>query len=198
LRSAPAGPEAETGAVPLAAVDPTRAAWRDLRRRLRHWLFGARVNPWLLTVAAASLLVSVGLGVRLVGVEERLAAAGRAAPVVNLPTLSLTTGRRGAEADTVRVAPGQPFYVSVTPELRCDAYRAEVSAAAADGGAGTVTLDGLRRDERGSLNALLYRPPGRYTLRLFGCQPESRLSAQDFRVEAAAAPPPPDDGGHGR
>lgn len=188
---------------PAAPVDfATAAGWRDLRRRLHrlgHWM-----NPLLLTFAAASLLVSIGLGVRLYRVEEQLAAGAVASrPVVNLATLDLTSGRRGAVQPRVAVVPGQPLWLGVTPQRRCPVYRAEVT-----GGGERRTLDGLRRDERGSLNALLYLPAGSYTLRLFGCQPEERLEEQDFRVEAASpdatspdpvSPDPvPGDGDRGR
>jgi hypothetical protein len=181
----PAAPPADLG---------TAAAWRDLRRRLHRFSFGNAVNPLLLTLAAASLLVSVGLGVRLHRVEERLAAGATASrPAVNLATLDLTAGRRGAAEPAVAVAPGQPLWLGVTPQRRCPVYRVEV-----EGGGETRPLDGLRRDERGSLNALLYLPAGRYTLRVFGCQPEERLEEQDFRIETAPSESAPDGGGSDR
>jgi hypothetical protein len=178
---ATASPGADDRPVPptdLAAA----VGWRELRRRLRRLSSRSAWKPLLATVAAASLLICVGLGVRLYRVEQRLAGHGGAPverPVVNLAGLDLTGGSRGAAPPVVEVAPGDPLWLAVTPPRRCPVYRAAV-----EGGGEARTLDGLRRDARGSLNLLLYLDPGLYELHLYGCEPEERVDEHRFRVAA--------------
>jgi hypothetical protein len=188
-----AGPTPEPAAAPVAATEPSGAAWHDLLRRLRP-----RILPtWLPALAAASLLLCVGLGWRLAVVENRLqraedqlAAAGTPAPVVNLATLFLTAVRGDGATPTVSTVPGEPLHLAVSPERRCPVYRAEIFRAGtgtsagggAEGAEPVVSLPGLARDGRGSLNALVRLQAGDYTLRLYGCQPEELLRRQEFRV----------------
>lgn len=157
----------------------TGAAWRELRARLRG-IGRGRAVPWLGAIAAALLVVTVGLGVRVVDLERQ-----RGGAVAGLQTVDLISGR--AAADSVELASGTALRLVVRPpEPRCESYRAQI------GGPRQETLS-LTPNPLGNLEVLLLPPvpAGSYSLRLTGCDPPRELAEHHFAISR------PDTGGHG-
>jgi hypothetical protein len=184
-----AGDQAATAAE-KSAEEPAdfamRAGWRDLRRRLPR-RSGARSQfPPLLTAIAATLLVAVvGLGTWVWELESERSGGF---VVGEVASLELGAASRSAEGEAVEIEPGDSLRLAIYAEERCPEYRVEVSgpntgASPGPGRAETRTRGGLERDEFGLVTPLLVRPaPGRYTVRLLGCEPEREISLHGFEI----------------
>lgn len=171
---------AASGAAPAVPDLETRRAWRELRSRLPaagatgdRSAAGAGQRWWAAT-AAALLLVSLGLGSWVWELRQ-----AQQQPVANLRTLELAATRQGGGAADVELAPGAPLLVVLEPVASCAAYRLTLDGPGA--GAPRVLPD-LRRDDRGLLTLLLTGEPGRYVLRLSGCDPPRPLQEHAFRI----------------
>jgi hypothetical protein len=159
-----AGATAGQGPSDLAA----HAGWRDLKERLpdaRPWF--RRLPPLLSTIAAALLVSTVGLGFRVLTLQEELNR-----PVVNPQTLTLAVTR----ADTEPTAPSGQVRLVLQPAERCPAYTAELEGPAAQ------TIPGLERDDGGVVSLLVRLDPGSYGLRLYGCEPRRELEEHRFQI----------------
>jgi hypothetical protein len=159
-----------------------RAGWRDLQARLRPadrrrrgWL-----TPSLAAAAAALLVTTVGLGLRLRDLQR---AEDR--PVANLADLELGAATRAGAEPTAKLPPGAPLRLVLRPSEDCDDYEAVLSGPARGE---SRRVSGLTRDPLGLVTVLLRPAPGRYTLQLRGCDPRRLLAEHDFVV--AREPPP--------
>jgi hypothetical protein len=166
-----AGAAAGTQPAELAA----RAGWRDLQSKLpapRPWF---RRSPILSSVAAALLVTTVGLSVRLAQSQGELSR-----PVANLARLELASGSRAAEEPVAALPPGAPVLLLLAPAARCPAYTAELEGPI-KGDRHTLRL---KPDKLGRLTALLPGRPGEYRLSLTGCEPPRPLEEHRFRITA--------------
>jgi hypothetical protein len=167
--------EAEEAPADLAV----HAAWRDFRKRLpsgeRTPSRGGTRHPWLVALAATLFVAVLGLGAR-VWQLERGAGPGAELLVANLETLELDEPVRSDRVPTKELEPGEPLQLVLFPAERCPSYRAEL--------AGPSDLIALRleRNELGRVSFLIPGKPGRYTLQLFGCEPESHVSTYGFEI----------------
>lgn len=189
---AEAGAAAEIRAGSEAGDEPAdlavHAAWRDFRKRLPAGsAAGAsrarRPTRWLAALAAALFVAVLGLGFQV----WRLVEGGRppeGAVLANLETLELFETVRSDGLPTAALEPDEPLHLVLAPAERCPSYRAELV------GPTEVTVQGLERDERGTVSFLVPVQPGRYTLRLLGCQPERELSTYGFEIQLAGAATP--------
>jgi hypothetical protein len=162
-----AGAAAGQGPSDLAA----HAGWRYLKERLpdaRPWF--RRLPPLLSTIAAALLVSTVGLGFRVLTLQEELNR-----PVVNPQTLTLAVTR----ADTEPTAPSGQVRLVLRPAERCPAYTAELEGPAARD---RQTIPGLERDDGGVVSLLVRLDPGSYGLRLYGCEPRRELEEHRFQI----------------
>lgn len=155
-----------------------RAGWRDLRRRLGEEPEAASGRRAPRTVTALAALAA-GLFVAVVGLSVQLWRSGPDDALANVRTLELQQGLRSDRVPAVEAAPGEYFRGVLFPPEACPVYRAEI---AGPGGAEVTRLDGLRRDELDQLSFLFRGEPGRYTLRLFGCEPEREVSSYGFEI----------------
>lgn len=172
-----------------------RAGWRELQGRLPG-RGGARSRfpPFLTAVAATLLAAVVGLGAWVWELERERVPGFLVGEVASL---ELGAASRSAEDGAVELEPGTHLRLVFRPEEPCPAYRAEVSGPlsgdgdrARDGagaaGAGeprTLTVPGLEPDELGLVDLLFLPPePGRYAVRLLGCEPERELSTHGFEI----------------
>lgn len=166
-----------------------RSGWRDFQRRLGGEAPGATAGgadvrrPRRALVALASL--AAGLFVAALGLSFQLWRLERTdrpeSPVLvaNVRTLELEEGLRSDRVPAVEVEPGEPFQGVLFPPEPCPAYRVEI---AGPGEGEPLRRGGLEVDELGRLAFLLRGEPGRYTLRLFGCEPERELSSYGFEI----------------
>lgn len=175
LAGAGGGEDAAEEPAVLADVS-ARAGWRDLRRQLGDEAAsgrrGSRAVPALVALAA-------GLFVAVVGLSVQLWRTGQDDALANVRTLELEQGLRSDRVPQVEVAPREYIRGVLFPPEPCPVYRAEIVG---PGGAGTLRIEGLRRDELDQLSFLFRRGPGRYTLRLFGCEPEREVSSYGFEI----------------
>jgi hypothetical protein len=155
-----------------------RAGWRDLRRRLGDETQAASGRRASRAVPALAALAA-GLFVAVVGLSLQLWRGGPDDALANVRTLELEQGLRSDRVPAVAAAPGEYFRGVLFPPEPCPVYRAEI---AGPGGAEVTRLDDLRRDELDQLSFLFRGAPGRYTLRLFGCEPERELSSYGFEI----------------
>ena len=176
-----------SSAQPLPADFAVAAGWRELQGRLRRDRGGRRwLAPLLSSLAAASLLLSVGLGLRVQELQRE-----RDRPVANPRVLELPAATRGADQE-IALAPGEWLLLTVEPEDRCDAYEAEIAGPAAND---RRIVPPLHRDEFGRVNVVLPSPqPGRYSLRLGGCASSRETVERFFRIIRPARGVPPSDG----
>ena len=172
----------------LAAV----AGWRDLRSRLP----GARPSrrrlpPWLSTIAASLLLVTVGgLGWKVRSQGEELSRQGEelsrqeqelSRPIVNPMNVEFHSKTRASEEmKSYKLSPGTPFRVVFDQKVRCPLYTAELTGPGGD----AQTIEGLKRDEQGRIAVTWPRglEPGDYGLRLLGCEPRRELQENRFQI----------------
>lgn len=188
-RAAAEGPAEDAGAPADLAV---HAAWRDLERRRAAGAAERAASPRrrsapnrTLVALAATLFVAVlALGVWVWRLDrlDRGTGAGDTVPVANLRSLELTDATRSNGVPTLQVEPGLPFRVVFRPEERCSSYSAEVVPPAGS----AVRLSGLEQNDLGNCDLLLPGEPGRYTLRVFGCEPERQISSYGFEIEPPA------------
>jgi hypothetical protein len=159
-----------------------RAGWRDLQTRLRPAAGSRRgwLTPSLAAAAAALLVTTVGLGLRLRDLQRT-----RDLPVANLTDLELGAATRAGAEPTATLPPGAPLRLVLQPFAVCDDYEAVLSGPAPGEG---ETVRGLRRDPLGLVTVLLRPEPGSYALQLRGCEPRRLLEEHDFVV--AREPPP--------
>ncbi len=150
------------------------AAWRDFERRRGGRPAARRRAPaWLSALAAALLVALVGLGGWIWRLESR-----DGGTVANLRSLELVGALRSGQEATVALPKGDPLRLVLAPAEPCPDYRADL-----EGPAGRQRIPGLERDELGRLTLLLGRAaPGRYTLRLSGCEPEREISTYRFEI----------------
>ncbi len=174
--------EARTAPQPTAGADRTdepadlavHAAWRDFqRRRGARPAVSRRPPAWLAGLAAALLLAVLGLGSWVWQLESR---GDRV--LANLRSLELSEATRSREVPALALPEGEPLRLVLAPPERCLQYRAELT------GPGTRrTVRGLELDELGRVSLLLDRAgPGRYRLRLSGCEPEREISTYRFEI----------------
>lgn len=141
---------------------------------------------WLQALAAALLVVAVGLAVRvasLSGTVEELSRPQANAPVVDL----LGPGVRGAPPGpaVVELAPETLFYtLLLTPEAAdAGVFEAEITP---ETGGPALRVAGLRRNEYRSLSLTLSRRtvgPGRYRVRLFATGSGDRSVVGEHELE---------------
>jgi len=180
-----AGDEREEAPADLAV----HAAWRDLRARLAEAsAAGAaetgrpgratRSQPWLAALAATLFVAVLGLGFQL----WRLGDGGgppEGVVLANVETLELFEEVRSGEDRTVEIEPGGSLQLFLHPEARCPSYRAELAGP----GPGVRRRVELHRNELGQVSFLLLRAePGRYTLRVPGCEPGHEVSTYGFEI----------------
>ena len=179
---AEAGSRSGEGPVDFAV----RAGWRDLQ----GWLPGRegawrRWPPLLSAVAAALALAVVGLGAWVWQLESEREPGFL---VANVESLELGGAGRSGEGEAVELEPGDFLRLVLLPEERCPEYRAEVTGPLAGASPGepeapTRAFSGLERDEYDLVTPLLLDPePGRYTVRLLGCEPEREISLHGFEI----------------
>jgi hypothetical protein len=171
-----AGRMVEERPAELAAV----AGWRELQSRLP----GARPSPprlppWLSTIAASLLLVTVGgLGWKVRSQEEELAR-----PVANSESFELAVARAGRDPSQ-ELLPGTPLRLLISPARRCSLYTVRLEGLKS----GDVqTIKGLRPDKGGRLTPLWPRglEPGSYNLRILGsgCEPgQDKPDERSFQI----------------
>jgi hypothetical protein len=163
---------AGAGPADLAA----RAAWRDLQSRLpaprsRH------PPAWLSTLAAALLVLSLGLGFELWRVQ-----GGQQRLVANVRSLELPPESRAGNDPETGLPTGAPLRLVLAPAVRCPVYEAEL---AGPGSRGRQRVEDLEQDDLGRLTILMQdADPGTYTLRLTGCEPRREIEEHRFRITA--------------
>lgn len=173
----------EEGGAGEAPVDlAVHAGWRDFERRLpgREGSAAARpgrTNRGLVALAAVLLVAVLALGTWVWRLKH---ATDEGLLVANLATVELLEGARSDRVPSVEVEPGEPFRVALYPSETCPSYRAEIVAP--DAGA-PRRVPGLERDDLGLLTFLFQGEYGRYTLRVFGCEPERQLSTYVFEIQ---------------
>jgi hypothetical protein len=163
-----------------------RAGWRDLQGRLPGREGAWRRWPPLLSAVAATLaLAVVGLGAWVWELESEREPSFL---VASVESLELGAASRSGQGEAVELEPGGFLRLVLLPEERCPEYRAEVTgplagASPGEGEARSRALSGLERDEFGLVTPLLLDPePGRYTVRLLGCEPEREISRHGFEI----------------
>jgi hypothetical protein len=179
---AEAGSRSGEGPVDFAV----RAGWRDLQGRLPGREGAWRRWPPLLSAVAATLaLAVVGLGAWVWELESEREPSFL---VASVESLELGAASRSGQGEAVELEPGGFLRLVLLPEERCPEYRAEVTGPLAGASPGepearTRALSGLERDELGLVTPLLLDPePGRYTVRLLGCEPEREISRHGFEI----------------
>lgn len=161
------------------------AAWRDLQGRLPSGETGGsrpgragRPQPWLAALAAALFVAVLGLGFQVWRLGDG-GGPGEGAVLASVETLELFEGVRSGEAATVELEPDEPLHLVLAPAERCPSYRAEL-AGPEPGERRRVELE---RNEYGQVSLLLLRAaPGRYTLRVPGCDPGHEVSTYGFEI----------------
>ncbi|HUP43575.1 MAG TPA: hypothetical protein VM599_10235 [Thermoanaerobaculia bacterium] len=158
------------------------AAWRGFQGRLpERPARPGRANRGLLALAATLLVAVVGLGSRVWQLETG-ARTEADLMVANLETLELFEGVRSDRVPTVELDPDEPLHLVLAPAERCPSYRAELTRSTGSGPADRRTVTGLERDDRGLVSFLFRGEPGRFALRLLGCEPEHEISTYDFEI----------------
>lgn len=178
------GGEAEDQPADLAV----HAAWRDFQGRLKDGQVAsgepsrpgrtAPPRPWLAALAAALFVAVLGLGFQV----WRLGDGGgppEGAVLANLETLELFERVRSGEPATVELDAGEPLHLVLAPAERCPSYRAELAGP----GPGDRRMIELERNEYGQVSFLFQGgAPGRYTLRVPGCDPGDEVSTYSFEI----------------
>lgn len=162
------------------------AGWRDLRRRQSAAAPPfRRLNRALAAAAAALALAAAGLGGWAWSLQQELRAMRL--PVANLASLDLDASRRSAAEPVKVLEPGAPLApVLAVPAGAedCAPFRAVITAPSG----GEQQIAGLVPNDLGQLTPLLHSTePGRYSLRLSGCEPPRRFPEYRFRVIAGPA-----------
>ncbi|HEY0513103.1 MAG TPA: hypothetical protein VGH73_14435 [Thermoanaerobaculia bacterium] len=139
----------------------TRAGWRDLQTRLPAAAPWVRRLPPLLSSLAAALLIAT-LGIRA-GVER-----GLRQPIANVKNGELASDSRAAAEETFALAPGSSLRLVLNARERCPRYQADIEGPS-PGDHNTVS--GLEWDQGNVTLLLRDAAPGKYRLRLSGCEP---------------------------
>ena len=157
------------------------AGWRDLKARLRpapgrrRWL-----TPVLAAAAAALLVTSVGLGVRVHDLQRE-----RDQPIANLASLELAADTRAGSVPSIELNHGAPLRLVMRPYDACQEYEAVLSSPEPGD---RLTIPGLEQDELGLVTPLVRLEPGAYDLELFGCEPRRQLKKHRFQVTWKSPP----------
>lgn len=172
------------------------AAWRDLQGRLPGGAAAATaegrreartsrpggLSRGLVALAASLFVAVLALGVWVWRLEQ--GGVPREGPVegpvmASVETLELFEAVRSDRVPTVELGPDGWLQLYLRPPEDCPSYTAELAGAGPDG---THTERDLTRDELGLVNLLVRGEPGRYSLRILGCEPERELSTYGFEI----------------
>jgi hypothetical protein len=160
-----------------AGTQPTdlavRAGWRDLQERLPAAVpWYRRLPPMLSSIAAVLLLCTVGLGGywkgRQVGLDQ---------PRANVRNWELLAASRAANDETVPLSAGDSLRLVLSVPERCPRYWAEI-----EGPRYRKTVEGLTWDQGNVTLLLSGASPGKYRLRLSGCEPRREIQEYSLRV----------------